>query len=86
MINPAYEIERLLQYGERHGMIDKLDKIIARNKLLDLLKIKEPFYGEIPDEYLKYPWEILEKIVDYAEEAGLLIRTSMYTVNFLIPQ
>ncbi len=71
MINPAYEIERLLQFGERHGMIDKLDKIVARNKLLDLLKLKEPFYGEIPDEYIEYPREILERIVDYAGEAGL---------------
>lgn len=71
MINPAYEIERLLQFGEKHGMISKLDKIIARNQLLDLLKLNEPFYGEIPDEYIEFPTEILERIVDYAGEAGL---------------
>lgn len=71
MINPAYEIERLLQFGERHGMVDKLDKIIARNKLLDLLKLNEPYYGEIQDEYLEFPAEILERLLNYAGETGI---------------
>ncbi len=71
MINPAYEVERLLKFGEKHGMVDKLDKIITRNKLLDLLKLKEPYYGEIPDENMEFPTEILEQLLDYAGETGL---------------
>lgn len=71
MFNPAYEIERLLQFGKKHGLIDKLDTIIARNQLLDLLKLKEPYSGELPDEDLEYPTEILSELVEYAGEAGL---------------
>lgn len=71
MINPAYEIERLLQFGKKHGLIDSLDKIIARNQLLDLLKLKEPYSEEIPDEDLEFPTDILKGLVEYAGDAGL---------------
>ncbi len=71
MTNPAYEIERLLQFGRKHGLIDSLDGIIARNQLLDLLKLKEPYYGEVSGEELEYPVEILDRLVDYACGAGL---------------
>ncbi len=71
VVNPAYEIERLLQFGQKHGLIDKLDTIIARNQLLDLLKLKEPYYGEVKDEDFEYPTDILSGLVDYAGEEGL---------------
>lgn len=71
MVNPAYEIERLLQFGNKHGLIDKLDTIIARNQLLDLLKLKEPYYGEVADEDMEFPTDILSGLVDYAGEEGL---------------
>ncbi|QNU66113.1 UDP-glucose--hexose-1-phosphate uridylyltransferase [Ruminiclostridium herbifermentans] len=70
MINPAYEIERLLQFGIKHGMLDKLDAIIARNQLLDLMKIKEPYNGDIAEEELEYPTEILNSLVEYAGNEG----------------
>ena len=71
MINPSYEIERLLQFGKKHCMLEKLDTIIARNQLLDLLKLKEPYSGEVADEDLKYPTEILNNLVGYAGDNGL---------------
>ncbi len=71
MVNPAYEIERLLQFGSKHGLIDKLDTIIARNQLLDLFKLKEPYCGEVAKEELQYPTEILDRLVKYAGEEGL---------------
>lgn len=71
MIKPAYEVERLLQFGRKHGLIDKLDIIIARNQLLDLLQLDEPYYGETAEEDLKYPTEILDRLLDYAGEKGL---------------
>ncbi len=70
MINPAYEIERLLQFGTKHGMLDKLDAIIARNQLLDLLKIKEPYSGNVAEEDMEYPTEILNSLVEYAGNEG----------------
>ncbi len=71
MINPAYEIERLLQFGKKHGMVDKLDTIIARNKLLELLNIEEPYNGNVIEEDLEYPTEILNSLVEYAGNKGL---------------
>ncbi len=71
MINPAYEIERLLSFGRKHGLIDNLDTIIARNQLLDLLGLKEPYQGDVPDEVMEYPTEILDRLVSYAGNEGL---------------
>lgn len=70
MINPAYEIERLLQFGKKHGLLDKLDTIIARNQLLDLLKIKEPYSGNVAEEDIEYPTDILNLLVEYAGKEG----------------
>lgn len=70
-VNPAYEIERLLQFGIKHGLLDKLDSIIARNQLLDLLKLKEPYGGSAEDEELELPCEILNRLARYAGEAGI---------------
>lgn len=72
MINTAFEIERLICFGKKHGLVGKLDAVIARNQLLDLLKISEPYAGNVPEEELEYPTEILENLLCYAEEAGLL--------------
>lgn len=76
MINPAYEIERLLQFGEKHEMIDKLDKIIVRNQLLDLLRLKEPLGEDAADEALEFPTDILDRIVQYAGDTGLIDKES----------
>ena len=71
MVDPACEIERLLQFGRKHGLIDNLDTIIARNQLLGLLNLKEPYFGEVLEEELEYPTEILDGLVKYAGEEGL---------------
>ncbi|MCX7710020.1 MAG: UDP-glucose--hexose-1-phosphate uridylyltransferase [Clostridia bacterium] len=71
MINAGLEIERLLQFGEKHGLIGRWDAIIARNQLLDLFQLKEPYNGNVPEEDLEIPFEILNNLVDYAAEAGL---------------
>lgn len=71
MINPAYEIERLLQFGKKHDLLDKLDSVVSRNQLLDLFKLSEPYDGEVSEEELEFPTEILSGLVDYAAEEGL---------------
>ena len=71
MINPAYEIERLLQYGNKHGLIDKLDTVIARNRLLDLMNLKEPYEGDVIEENPEYPSRILDNLLEYAGNEGL---------------
>lgn len=71
-VNAGYEVERLLQFAQKHSMIDSLDIIICRNALLDLLKLEEPYFGEIPEENFDNPVQILERLLDYSYEKGLL--------------
>jgi UDPglucose--hexose-1-phosphate uridylyltransferase len=71
-INAAYEVERLLRFAEKQNMISGLDVIIARNHLLDLLKISEPYSGEAVTEEIKSPVLILERLLDYSRENGIL--------------
>jgi UDPglucose--hexose-1-phosphate uridylyltransferase len=68
----ALNIERLLQFAKLTGMLDPLDAIAARNALLDLLRIAEPYNGEVPPEQLESPVELLEQLLDYAYEVGIL--------------
>lgn len=68
----AMEIERLLKYGIEHHMIDKQDVIQVRNGLLDLLKVTEPYFGEVDEAVPDRPTEILDKLLDYAAEKGLI--------------
>jgi UDPglucose--hexose-1-phosphate uridylyltransferase len=70
-INAAKEIERLLQFAERQGMIEALDRIPARNALMDLLRISEPYEGNIAEE-ARSPVEILNRLLDYSADIGLL--------------
>lgn len=71
MINVTYEIERLLSFSEKNGLVSKLDKVVARNELLDLFKQEEPYNGTIPEEELEFPTEILDKLMDYAADNEL---------------
>lgn len=71
-INAAYEIERLLQFGLKHNMLEVLDVIPVRNNLLDLFSLEEPYTGEIPSEELQSVVGILDKLLDYSFEKGLI--------------
>jgi len=72
MINPAYEIERLLKYGQHWGLLGKWDVVPARNALLDLFQISEPYDGLVEEESYDSPVPILDNLLDYAYETGLL--------------
>ncbi len=71
-INPALEIERLIQFGQANNMIGKWDVVPVRNALIDLLHISEPHNGEGDIEIPETPVEILNNILDYAAEVGIL--------------
>ncbi len=70
MINAAYEIERLLKFARKNGLIEQLDEIFVRNQLLDLFKLEEPYNGLVPEENPEYPTGILDCLLSYAEENG----------------
>lgn len=68
----ALEVERLLQFALKHKMIEAEDMILSRNLLLDLFKLEEPYKGQVPWKEMKSPVEILEGLLDYSYEAGIL--------------
>ncbi len=83
MSNAAYEIERLLQFGQKKGMIQDLDVIVARNQLLDIFHLDAPYEGEVPDEDFEYPTQLLEGLLDIAAEQGLFDNeVNNFRVNF----
>ena len=75
MVNIKYEIERLLDYGEKKGLIDKLDKIIVRNQLLEIFALEVPadeiIYKKL-DFHENNLEDILDNMLDYAEYIGLI--------------
>ena len=71
MAHTALLIERLLQFSLQHSLIGELDAYVARNTLLDLFGLSEPWSGEVPEEHLDVPTEILEGLLDCAAEKGL---------------
>ncbi|MBP1153412.1 MULTISPECIES: UDP-glucose--hexose-1-phosphate uridylyltransferase [unclassified Paenibacillus] len=68
----AYLVERLLQFGVAQKLLEPLDVYAARNSLLDLLQIVEPHAGELKEPAAVIPVELLEPLLDYAAEAGIL--------------
>ena len=68
----GYEIERLLKFALSKEMISKWDIIATRNALIDLLKVEEPFEGEVEEVIEETPVKILNNILDYAAETGLI--------------
>ncbi len=82
-MDASYQIERLLQFGQKHNMIEDLDVIVARNNLLDLFRLDAPYEGAVPDEEFQYPTELLEGLLDLAAEQGLFDNeVNQYRVNF----
>lgn len=72
----AYKIEKdialLVRFGLENGLLEQLDQIAATNALLDLFQAKEPYDGELPETRDDSPVEILNRMLDYAAEKGLL--------------
>lgn len=72
MIVIEKEIERLLQFAVKNGLIEELDIILCRNELMDLLKVREPYEETMEEEISNEPTEILNNILDYAGEQGII--------------
>lgn len=72
MNNIGYEIESLLKFALKKNMISKWDVIPTRNALIDLLKLESPFEGEVEEVSEETPVKILNNILDYVVEAGLI--------------
>jgi len=75
MTEPAKGIERLLAYAVNNELIDEIDVIYVRNRLLNLLQIKQPSvidYTAFLDEEKTNAVEILQSLLDHAVEEHLI--------------
>ncbi|WP_105618449.1 UDP-glucose--hexose-1-phosphate uridylyltransferase [Vallitalea okinawensis] len=65
-------IERLLAYGFKKNFISEWDVIPTRNALLDLLQVAEPYTGDDIIIAEDTPVDILNDILDYCAEQGII--------------
>lgn len=68
-------IENLLQYAQSHLLLDDLDVIYVRNKLMTQLKLEDYVQYETDVDAIDAmtcPDEVLEPIVNYAVENGII--------------
>lgn len=77
MVNPAYEIERLLKFGLDQGMIEKWDIVPVRNALMELLQVSEPCKDDIVYKMEESAESILNNLLDYAAETGILLENTV---------
>lgn len=66
------EIERLLQFALQKQLITKWDVDLSRNKMLEVLQLSDIKPVEVPEEQLNTPVSILENILNWAADQGLL--------------
>jgi len=71
-VNIYSDIKRLINYGLDKGLIYKEDKIYAINRILEVLNINEYKDIDLDREELDNPQGILNNILDYAYENGLI--------------
>ena len=70
MAHTALLIERLLQFSLQHSLIGELDAYVARNTLLDLFGLSEPWADGVPEEHLDVPTVLLDALLDDAAARG----------------
>lgn len=71
-MNIQYNIEALIAYGVEKGLLSTWDVIMTRNALLDLLRVEEPYTGEEGIKVPDTPVDVLNEILDYCYEKGLI--------------
>lgn len=68
----AILIERLVRYGIQHKLTHPLDVLFVRNALLDLFQLPEPATELVPEQPLLDVQAILDPLLDYGAQIGLL--------------
>ena len=65
------EINRLLNYALQQGLLEEADRYYAANRLLALLHLDEYVPAAVAEE-LPYAQPVLDKLLDYAVQTGLI--------------
>ncbi|HWR61878.1 MAG TPA: UDP-glucose--hexose-1-phosphate uridylyltransferase [Clostridia bacterium] len=71
-MNIYLELKRLINFALDKGLICSEDEIYVRNRLLEILKLDDYEEVEAAAETLSNPQPILDNILDYAWEQGIL--------------
>ncbi len=66
------DIERLLNFAIKHELIEKLDVVPCRNALMELFNIRECYGERVEYKDSDTVAEILESLLNYASEVGML--------------
>ncbi len=78
MMNAAKNIELLIQFALKNHIIEKWDIVQVRNQIMEVLGVEEPFDGAIEEEIPDTPVPILNQLLSYAVESGLIEDTVTY--------
>ena len=71
-MNIYKEFERLINFGLKHELFEKEDITFMRNSLIELFNLDEYIVEEVEDENLENVTPIMENLLDYAYEIGIL--------------
>ena len=79
-MNIYEQVEKIILFGIKNEMIEEIDEILVRNKVLEVLELDEyPEFTEVEREKfiseignMEYPVEILDNITKWAGENGRL--------------
>lgn len=66
------QIKRLVAFGKAHHLFSEEDEIYVRNQILECLGIHDYEEEEIEEETLSSPQSILDELLDYAIDKGLI--------------
>ena len=72
MININLEISKLIKYGIDNGLFTEQDKIFCTNRVIACLGLDEIELADVTDESPELPTDILDNILDWAYENGVL--------------
>ncbi len=77
MISIDLELARLVNFGVKHGLVEEADRVYTINRLLHTLGLTEFSAVEAPEEDLDCAAPILERILDWAADRGLLAENTV---------
>ncbi|BDR66458.1 galactose-1-phosphate uridylyltransferase [Clostridium tetani] len=72
MIDIKREIERLLIFGKKNNLIEEIDKVAARNSLLELFKLDKPYKEDVEFEDINTATDILNNMLKYAIDNDII--------------
>lgn len=71
-MNINYEISALLNFAEDNGFIEKEDRVYCANRIIALLGLDSFEEQQVSEPSPEYPSPILDKILDWAYDNGVL--------------